>query len=263
MTGEERDRLERAVDELRAFARAVPAEAEATRRRVLDAGSIARRARGLRGALLAAALLVFGGPALAQVTGQLPALVEAIADWAGAGKRGGEPRRAREREAGTGTGTGVGSGTGTGNGTGTGVGSGIGLGSGVGTGTGTGVGAEVGARARSRSRSADAPVAGRARALYLIAHRAHFGGTDSEGAIRAWDAFLRAAPGDPFAPEARYNRAILLMKLGRFAQAVEALAGFACAGPGSYRQREASALIARARAAQPELAAPACGGESP
>jgi hypothetical protein len=106
-----------------------------------------------------------------------------------------------------------------------------------------------------RTRSSDA---GRARALYLVAHRAHFSGSDPEAALRAWDEFLSAAPADPFAPEARYNRAILLVKLGRLPAAVEALATFACAAPGSYRQREATALIARARASQPQLPAPAC-----
>jgi tetratricopeptide (TPR) repeat protein len=106
-------------------------------------------------------------------------------------------------------------------------------------------------------------VPSRARALYLTAHRAHFGSADPEAALRAWDRFLRAAPRDPFAPEARYNRAILLVKLGRLPEAVEALATFACAAPGSYRHREATALIARARAAQPQLAAPTCGNETP
>jgi hypothetical protein len=99
--------------------------------------------------------------------------------------------------------------------------------------------------------------------LYLIAHRAHFGGGSPEETLRAWDAFLAVAPGDAFAPEARYNRAILLLKLQRFGEAFEALKPFACSAPGGYRQREASVLIARARAKQPQLPALVCERRSP
>ena len=43
--------------------------------------------------------------------------------------------------------------------------------------------------------------------------------------------------------EARYNRAIALVRLGRKAEAVEALRPFAAAPPGSYRRTEARDLL--------------------
>lgn len=80
--------------------------------------------------------------------------------------------------------------------------------------------------------------------LYRAAHQAHFGGGDWQRALTAWEAYLRAAPRGRLAPEARYNRALCLARLGRTAAAREALEPFARASAGSYRQREASELLA-------------------
>jgi len=80
-------------------------------------------------------------------------------------------------------------------------------------------------------------------ALYRVAHTAHFVDHDPARALTAWDAYLAAAPNGTFAPEARYNRALSLVRLGRNAEAKAALTPFATGVYGSYRQSEASALL--------------------
>jgi hypothetical protein len=79
--------------------------------------------------------------------------------------------------------------------------------------------------------------------LYRAAHRAHFTDQDCDRALSGWDAYLAASPRGPLALEARYNRALCLVRLGRAAEARRALRPFATA-PGGYRQKEASALLA-------------------
>jgi hypothetical protein len=64
-------------------------------------------------------------------------------------------------------------------------------------------------------------------------------------AIEAWDAFLRVAPGSALAPEARYNRALGLIRAKRYSEAKDALAEFAEGKYGSYRKQEAKDLLAR------------------
>jgi hypothetical protein len=64
-------------------------------------------------------------------------------------------------------------------------------------------------------------------------------------AIEAWDAYLRVAPGSALAPEARYNRALGLVRASRFAEAKRALAPFAEGQYGAYRREEAQALLVR------------------
>jgi hypothetical protein len=64
-------------------------------------------------------------------------------------------------------------------------------------------------------------------------------------AIEAWDAYLSAAEHGPLVPEAKYNRALGLVRAGRFAEAKSALSPFAEGAFGGYRQREAQALLAR------------------
>jgi hypothetical protein len=82
-------------------------------------------------------------------------------------------------------------------------------------------------------------------ALYRIAHAAHFVDRDPARALAAWDAYLHAAPNGEFAPEARYNRALSLVRLGRAKEARSALEPFANGAYGGYRQAEASALLQR------------------
>ena len=80
-------------------------------------------------------------------------------------------------------------------------------------------------------------------ALYRVAHAAHFVDHDPARALAAWDAYLRAAPKGEFAPEARYNRALSLVRLGRTAEARSALEPFAAGAYGNYRKTEANALL--------------------
>lgn len=64
-------------------------------------------------------------------------------------------------------------------------------------------------------------------------------------AIAAWDAFLRVASASVLAPEARYNRALGLVRASRFDEARRALKPFAAGAYGAYRKEEAQALLAR------------------
>ena len=79
--------------------------------------------------------------------------------------------------------------------------------------------------------------------LYRAAHRAHFGGQDSAAALAAWDAYLAKSPKGRFALEARYNRALCLVRLDRKAEARTALEPFARGAFGGYRKREAGELL--------------------
>jgi TolA-binding protein len=78
--------------------------------------------------------------------------------------------------------------------------------------------------------------------LYRLAHEAHFDAHDYGRALSGWNAYLQAAPNGRFATEARYNRAICLLRLGRDAEARQALEPFA-SGKMGYRQVEARELL--------------------
>jgi hypothetical protein len=80
-------------------------------------------------------------------------------------------------------------------------------------------------------------------ALYAAAHRAHFVDRDPIAAIAAWDAYLRVAPDGLLAPEARYNRALALVRVGRHSEASAALRAFVEGRYGGYRQREATQIV--------------------
>ena len=84
-------------------------------------------------------------------------------------------------------------------------------------------------------------------ALYKEAHRAHFNDHDYTSALAGWDRYLARAPRGTFALEARYNRAVALHRLGRRAEAIEALRPFAAGTYGRYRRDEAQALIEELR----------------
>jgi hypothetical protein len=80
--------------------------------------------------------------------------------------------------------------------------------------------------------------------LYKGAYRLHFVEQRYAEALTAWDAYLRAAPAGRLVVEARYNRAIALVRLGRRGEAETALAPFARGEvSGGYRAREAQDLL--------------------
>ncbi|MDD9946633.1 MAG: hypothetical protein OXU20_36645, partial [Myxococcales bacterium] len=59
--------------------------------------------------------------------------------------------------------------------------------------------------------------------LYARAHSLHFAKRAPHRALRAWDRYLHAAPDHALAPEARYNRALCLVRLRRHREAIAAL----------------------------------------
>ncbi|HEY3495779.1 MAG TPA: hypothetical protein VGK73_13870 [Polyangiaceae bacterium] len=93
--------------------------------------------------------------------------------------------------------------------------------------------------------------------LYRAAHQAHFVDRDPGRALPAWEAYLRAAPNASLSLEARYNRALCLVRLHRSGEARAALRPFAEGRYGGYRQAEARELIA---ALPSDLAGPGDSG---
>ncbi len=79
----------------------------------------------------------------------------------------------------------------------------------------------------------DQDLDGAERRAFQEAHDLHFGG-DYARALRRWRAYLTRYPEGRFVPEARYNRAIALIRLGRFSEAQTALRTLA-QGSGSHR----------------------------
>jgi hypothetical protein len=79
--------------------------------------------------------------------------------------------------------------------------------------------------------------------LYKSAHQAHFVDRDWGRALGGWDAYLKAAPQGALAPEARYNRALCLLRLHRNDEARAALKPFAEGRYGTYRREDAQKLI--------------------
>jgi hypothetical protein len=86
---------------------------------------------------------------------------------------------------------------------------------------------------------------------YRSAHRAHFDGGSAAASLAAWDRYLADFPAGSFADDARFNRALCLIRLGRITEARRALEPFAGAPPGSYRRAEATSLLAGLDSAQP------------
>ncbi|HVY37275.1 MAG TPA: hypothetical protein VHM31_05050 [Polyangia bacterium] len=78
---------------------------------------------------------------------------------------------------------------------------------------------------------------------YGRAHAAHFGAGGPQAALAAWNEYLRLFPRGRFEPEARFNRAICLVRLRRFPAAAAALAPFAQGRFGHYRHDEAARLL--------------------
>ena len=100
------------------------------------------------------------------------------------------------------------------------------------------IGDRTGTRPAALARPGDD---GEARA-YGRAHAAHFEADDPRRALTLWDAYLRDYPGGAFVPEARFNRALCLVRLGRRDEARAALRPFIDGAYGAYRRREAETL---------------------
>ena len=88
-----------------------------------------------------------------------------------------------------------------------------------------------------------APEGPDALALYRAAHRLHFVEQNPAAALVAWDAYPANDPGGPLAIDARYDRALCLLRLGRRDEARRALQPFAEGKYGAYRQSDAKALL--------------------
>jgi hypothetical protein len=104
----------------------------------------------------------------------------------------------------------------------------------------------VGSSAVSKPRAVidDMPVSEEEFQRYRAAHEAHFNRKDPAAALVAWSDYLTHSPSGRLAVEARYNRALCLLKLGRTQEARTALGPFTAGVYGAYRQREARNLIA-------------------
>jgi TolA-binding protein len=81
------------------------------------------------------------------------------------------------------------------------------------------------------------------RRAYREAHALHFEQHDDAAAIAAWDRYLATYPRGRFALEARYNRALCLVRAGRESEARAALTPFVQGTHGGYRQQEATEIL--------------------
>lgn len=98
--------------------------------------------------------------------------------------------------------------------------------------------------AADEAAAAPAPAPSEDLARYREAHRAHFGARDFAAALRGWEQYLSEYPRGTFAVEARYNRAICLIRLTRKAEARAALLPFARGEVArGYRQLDAKKLL--------------------
>lgn len=78
---------------------------------------------------------------------------------------------------------------------------------------------------------------------FSVAHDVHFEGGSPAASLAAWDDYLAAYPHGRYEPEARYNRALSLARLGRLEAARDALRPFADGSFRGYRRTEAARLI--------------------
>lgn len=88
-----------------------------------------------------------------------------------------------------------------------------------------------------------AATAGAETALYARAHEAHFTDDDPARALAAWNRYLAGYPRGAFVPDARYNRALCLLRLGQHEAAARALRPFANGSYQGYRRLEAESLL--------------------
>lgn len=87
--------------------------------------------------------------------------------------------------------------------------------------------------------------------VFRAAHDRHFGGAAPAEAIRAYRVYLEQYPNGRFVPEARYNTALNLLRTGERARARELLEAFARGDYGGYRRERAGELLEALRAEEP------------
>jgi TolA-binding protein len=75
------------------------------------------------------------------------------------------------------------------------------------------------------------------------AHDLHFKAAVPRAAVAAYAEYLNAYPHGRYVPEARYNTAVKLLKLGERGRARNLLESFARGDHGAYRQTEAKELL--------------------
>jgi tetratricopeptide (TPR) repeat protein len=88
-------------------------------------------------------------------------------------------------------------------------------------------------------------------------HDLHLKTGNPKAALDAYERYLARYPAGRFVPEARYNSALNLLKLGRRDAARRLLTPFAEGRYGSYRRKEASALLHALEKAPTAAPAPA------
>jgi hypothetical protein len=110
--------------------------------------------------------------------------------------------------------------------------------------------AQHGAPSSSDTRATSTPPVSEAslRGLFEVAHRLQFRGTPS-AALSAWDQYLATDSSGPLSIEARYYRALTLLRLGQTSAARTALLPFVRGEFGEFRQRDAARWLEQLDAA--------------
>lgn len=85
---------------------------------------------------------------------------------------------------------------------------------------------------------------------YRTALRLHFGGGDPARALAAWDEYLQRFPRGSLVDEARFNRAVCLVKLGRRGEAESVLEQLAGGAAEAHQRAQAGALLGALRKSQ-------------
>ena len=103
---------------------------------------------------------------------------------------------------------------------------------------------EPAAVAEAKSAEATAQGPSRDLTLYNKAHALHFRDRRYNEALFAWEEYLGLVPAPTFALEARYNRALCLLRLGHYEEARAALLPFSEGRyANAYRREEATRFI--------------------